>query len=146
MAVNDTITSLVKTMEKGAGFFVPQAVSRYVSNTFAGTLAAAANDVITAIKFDQPTWVLHAWVYVNTVATAAAKIDLGKADGAELMAATLVNAAGVAWTTPSTFVPVLFAAADTLDAHFTDQAGTGGNFTVIAQVVDAAPLDGNDES
>jgi len=132
-------------MEKSGALFLPQARVAVSQAKFATDLAAAANDVIQAITFDQATWVYHAYLVVNTGTTGACNAALGKADGAELMAATTIATAGNVWTTPTTFVPVLFAAAGTLDVHFSADAA-GGNITVVAVVLGAGDNDGNDES
>ena len=139
MSVNDTHDDLVTDVNRGAGVAGAPAVTRIEKSVAFGTLADTANDVVEVFEFEDDTIVLTAWVEVTTASDGAANISLGKADGADLMGATSVATTGLKFS-PSAKEFTLFAAGDTLDAHFSADA-TGLVAVVRALIVDAEGSD-----
>jgi len=118
---------------------MPQFKMGMIEQSVVCTLADAANDVIQVFTFEDDTIVLTSWVEVKVASDGAANIALGKADGAELMAATSIGTTGFKFT-PAGKEFTLFAAGDTLDAHFSASA-VGATIVVRALIVDAEGSD-----
>ena len=135
MAVNDTVTTLKVNMQRAGWAAGNPRGGKVFTATIATDLADDANDVIQMITFVDDTVVLAAGAEVVNATTGACNMSLGKADGAELMVATSIASTGHKFDMTGK-VPILFAAGDTLDAHFSADAA-GGDVIVWAYCVDA---------
>jgi hypothetical protein len=92
-------------------------------------------------SFVSATCVICAWIEVETASTGSGTASLGKATGAECLAASALNGtAGTFYMSDEEKTFVMFTAADTLDLAIGTANATDGSITVRALCLDVHSL------